>query len=149
MTRGLGVAAVAAAAWLSATSAVTAHHSFAAEFDVNQPVTLQGVLTKMEWINPHGWIYVDVRNDDGSVTTWAVETGAPNALLRRGLRRSDFPLGVEVRITGYKAKSGKPVANGRTVTFPDGRDFFFGSSGTGAPDDGADPTESRRGGQAR
>ena len=133
--KGLALAAAICAA-LPVTS--SAHHSFAAEFDVNQPVTLQGVLTKMEWINPHGWIYVDVTNEDGTVTTWDVETGAPNALLRRGLRRTDFPVGVAVRITGYKAKSGKPIANGRTVTFPDGRDFFFGSSGNGAPDDGAD-----------
>ena len=140
--------AAAAAAWIAATGGVIAHHSFAAEFDVNQPITLEGVLTKMEWINPHGWIYVDVKGQDGTVTNWAVETGAPNALLRRGLRRTDFPLGVDVRITGYKAKSGKPVANGRTVTFPDGRDFFFGSSGTGAPTDGADPAE-RRGGRGQ
>lgn len=135
--------AVVAGIWIAATAAALAHHSFAAEFDVNQPVTLNGVLTKMEWINPHGWIYVDVKDAAGAVTTWAVETGAPNALLRRGLRRTDFPLGVEVRITGYRAKSGKPIANGRTVTFPDGRDFFFGSSGTGAPTDGADPGERR------
>jgi len=133
--------AAVAAAWLAGGAAAAAHHSFAAEFDINQPITLSGVLTKMEWINPHGWIYLDVKNTDGSVTTWAVETGAPGGLQRRGFRRTDFPVGVELRITGYRARSGKPIANGRTVKFPDGRDFFFGSSGPGDPADGADRTE--------
>jgi len=77
-----------------------AHHSFAAEFDVNQPITLQGTLTKMEWVNPHGWLHLDVKGPDGKVTNWAVEAGAPNALLRRGLRNSDFPAGVEVTVEG-------------------------------------------------
>jgi DNA/RNA endonuclease YhcR with UshA esterase domain len=129
---------LAAAAWLVTSAPTAAHHSFAAEFDINQPVTLTGILSRMEWINPHGWVYVDVKNNDGSVTTWAVETGAPNALQRRGARKTDFPVGVEVKVTGYRAKSGKAIANGRTITFPDGRDFFFGSSGTGEPADGAE-----------
>src|SRR5437868_7115562 len=96
-----------------------AHHSFAAEFDVNQPITLKGTLTKMEWFNPHGWIYIDVANPDGTVTNWGVEAGAPTALLRRGLRKTDFPSGVKVVVEGYKAKSGAPRANGKTVTFED------------------------------
>ena len=124
-------------------ASLAAHHSFSAEFDFQKPITLVGVLTRMEWINPHGWIYLDVKGKDGKVVSWAIETGAPNALLRRGLRKTDFPLGVEVKVSGYLAKNGKPVANGRTVTFPDGRDFFFGSSGTGAPEDGSDKAGGR------
>ena len=107
-----------------------AHHSFAAEFDVNQPITLNGTLTKMEWVNPHGWLHLDVKGPDGKVTNWAVEAGAPNALLRRGLRNSDFPAGVEVTVEGYRAKGGGPTANGTKVTFKDGRNFFLGASDT-------------------
>ena len=105
-----------------------AHHSFAAEFDVNQPITLQGTLTKMEWVNPHGWLHLDVKGPDGKVTNWAVEAGAPNALLRRGLRNSDFLGGVEVTVEGYRAKGGGPTANGTKVTFKDGRNFFLGAT---------------------
>ena len=105
-----------------------AHHSFAAEFDVNAPITLKGTLTKMEWVNPHGWIHIDVLGPDGKVTNWAIEAGAPNALLRRGLRNSDFPAGVEVTVEGYRSKSGGPIANGTKVTFKDGRNFFLGAS---------------------
>lgn len=121
-----------------ATRPAFPHHSFAAEFDGTQPVTLKGVITKMEWINPHGWVYIDVKGDDGKVVNWAIETGGPNALLRRGLRKTDFPVGTEVIVHGYKAKNGTPTANAKTLTLPDGREFFAGSSGTGAPGDGAD-----------
>jgi len=117
------------------TAPVYAHHSFAAEFDGTQPVTLRGVITKMEWINPHGWVYIDVKGDDGKVVNWAIETGGPNALLRRGLRKTDFPVGIEVVVHGYKAKNGTPTANAKTLTLPDGREFYAGSSGTGAPGD--------------
>jgi Family of unknown function (DUF6152) len=110
-----------------------AHHSFAAEYDREQPVTLKGTLTKVEWINPHGWIYIDVKNDDGKVTNWAVEFGSPNALLRRGLRKTDFPAGVELVVKGYRAKSGSPTINGSSVKFPDGRNLFTGSSNPEAP----------------
>jgi hypothetical protein len=114
---------------------VHAHHSFAAEFDAGKPITLRGTLTKIEIINPHGWIYVDVKNADGTITNWAVEAGSANTLLKRGLRKTSFPVGTEVVIKGFLAKNGRRVANGQTVTFQDGRDFFLGSSGTpGAPD---------------
>ena len=115
--------------------AAFAHHSFAAEFDVNQPITLTGNLTKMEWVNPHGWIYIDVKSPEGKVENWAIEAGAPNALLRRGLRKTDFPIGSKVVVKGYRAKNGSPTANGPSVTFEDGRNFFLGASDTpGAPE---------------
>jgi hypothetical protein len=110
-----------------------AHHAFGAEFDANQPITLRGSLTKMEWANPHGWIYIDVKGSDGAVVNWAIEFGPPNALMRRGLRKSDFALGTEVVVDGYRAKNGTPIVNGKTVKFADGRDFFVGSSRAGAP----------------
>jgi hypothetical protein len=110
-----------------------AHHSFAAEYSSDQPITLKGTLTKVEWTNPHGWIYIDVKDDAGRVTNWAIEFGAPNALLRRGVRKSDFPSGVGVVVKGYRAKNGTPTINGTTVKFPDGRNLFTGSSGPDAP----------------
>lgn len=117
---------------LVASGRVLAHHSFAAEFDASQPVTLTGTLTKMEWVNPHGWIYVDVKGTDGKVENWAVESGAPNALLRRGLRKTDFPIGVKVVVKGFRAKNGSPTVNGQTVTFEDGRNFFLGATDNAA-----------------
>lgn len=109
-----------------------AHHSFAAEYDGNQPVTLKGTLTKVEWVNPHGWIYVDVPDKDGKVVNWAVEFGSPNALLRRGLRRTDFPAGMEVTVKGFLAKDGRPTVNASSVTLPDGRSLYTGSSNPNA-----------------
>ena len=117
-----------AGAILLAALPVQAHHSFAADFDVNQPITLRGTLTRMEWFNPHGWIYIDVKDADGKVTNWGIEAGAPTTLLRRGLRKTDFPIGSEVVVEGYRAKGGAPRANGKTLTFKDGRNFFLGAS---------------------
>jgi hypothetical protein len=112
---------------------LAAHHSFAAEFDANRPVTLEGTLTKVAWVNPHGWIYVDVVGKDGKVTNWSVEFGSPNALLRRGLRKTDFPPGIKVTVKGFLAKNGNPTANAASVVLPDGRTLFTGSSNPNAP----------------
>jgi Family of unknown function (DUF6152) len=141
LSRAKVSAVIVAGGLMLAAPRASAHHSFSAEFDVDRPVVLRGPLTKMEWLNPHGWVYIDVKQADGTVVNWAIETGGPNALLRRGLRRTDFPTGIEVVVTGFQAKDGTHKANGRTVTLPDGRDFFLGSSGTGAPKDGADREE--------
>ena len=111
----------------------SAHHSFAAEYDAKKPVTLSGTVTKVEWVNPHGWIYIDVKEPNGKVANWAVETGTPGMLARRGLKRTFLPIGAQVVITGYRAKDRSNTANGAAVKFPDGRDIFLGSSGAEAP----------------
>ena len=100
-----------------------------------------GILTKLDWVNPHGFIYIDVKGSDGKVVNWAIETGGPNALLRRGVRKTDFVIGTKINVQGFRAKNGRPLANGRTITLADGRSLFAGSSGPGAPRDNADPTE--------
>lgn len=137
MTTKLSVMLVGFGLLLAAAPA-RAHHSFAAEYDDKKPVTLRGTLTKMEWVNPHGWIYVDVKDADGKVVNWAIEAGAPNSLLRRGLRKTDFPPGVEIIVEGFLAKDGSRTANGRSVKMLDGRNFFMGSSGPGTPTDSAE-----------
>ena len=131
------VSLVAGAAFLLAAAAVPsfAHHSFAAEFDAKKPVKLRGTVKKMEWINPHSWIHIDVKKADGTVEKWMVEGGAPNALLRRGWNKASLPAGTEIVVEGFQAKDGALRANGRDITFPDGRKLFVGSSGIGAPDE--------------
>ena len=136
--------AAMATALLGGASAL-AHHAFAAEFDANKPVNLRGPVTRVEWINPHAWIHIDSKNADGTITKWMVEGGTPNTLLRRGITKDSLQIGTEIVVRGYQSKDAlcKPEcrANGRDVTFPDGRKLFMGSSGTGAPKDGADSTE--------
>ena len=126
---------------LAAGAAISAHHSFAAEFDANQPVQLRGTVVKVEWINPHTWIHIDVKRTTGATERWMIEGGTPNTLLRRGLTRKSLPEGTEIMVDGYKARNGSNRANGRDLTFPDGRRLFMGSSGIGAPRDGKDPDE--------
>ena len=120
---------------LGGANVVSAHHSFAAEFDANAPVVLKGTITKMEWINPHSWIHVDVKNADGTVTEWMVEGGTPNTLFRRGFTRDAVKAGMEITVEGYRAKNGANRANGRDLILKDGKRLFMGSSGTGAPID--------------
>ena len=121
------------------------HHAFSAEFDKDAPVTLEGKVSKVEWINPHAWIHLDVVGEDGSSVAWMVEGGTPNTLLRSGIHKNSLPIGSEIRVRGYEAKDKRcqPAckANGRDLVFADGRRVFMGSSGTGAPKDGSDPRE--------
>jgi hypothetical protein len=124
---------IAAALLVLAAASASAHHAFAAEFDANKPIVLKGVVTKMEWINPHSWIHVDVKGPDGKIVPWMVEGGAPNALLRRGFTKDSLPAGTQIVVEGYQAKNGTHKANGRDLTLPDGKKLFMGSSGTGAP----------------
>ena len=114
---------------------VVAHHAFNAEFDAKRPVKFKGTVTKMVWVNPHAWIYVDVKKADGSVEEWMVEAGTPNTLLRRGLTKEALPAGTEITVDGYQSKDGSLRANGRDLTLPNGQTLFIGSSGTGAPSD--------------
>jgi hypothetical protein len=113
---------------LLAITTAQAHHSFSAEFDIDQPVALTGKVTRMQWSNPHGWVYIDVENDDGSITNWALETSAANNLIRRGWRRDDLPVGTTIVVEGFQARNGSPTANIRGIVLEDGRKLFSGNA---------------------
>ncbi len=132
-------------ALLMATAApASAHHAFAAEFDAERPIHLEGTVTRMEWINPHAWVHVKVEKPDGAVESWMIEGGTPNTLFRRGFTKNSLLPGTKIVVDGYQAKDGSLKGNGRDLTLPDGRKLFMGSSGTGAPADGSDPNEPKK-----
>ncbi len=110
-----------------------AHHAFAGEFDASKPITLRGKVTRVEWINPHAWLHMDVVNAEGKVESWRIEAGSPNTLVRRGMTRDSIPTGTEIVVFGYRHRNGSNAANGRDVTLPDGSKLFLSSPGTGAP----------------
>ncbi len=134
------------AALVLAAAPAAAHHAFGGEFDANRPVLLKGPIVKVEWVNPHTWIHMEVKKPDGTSEVWMIEGGSPNSLLRLGITKNSLPIGTEIVVDGYQARDHSlKRANGRNITYPDGRKLFFGSSGTGAPRDGADPTEKPQG----
>ena len=134
--RKMLAAVVPVSVLIFAAAPAWAHHAFAAEFDAEKPIKFKGTVTKMEWINPHAWIHIDVKSDDGKVTPWMIEAAAPNSLLRRGWTKNSLPAGTEILVEGYQAKDGANRANGSVITFTDGKKLFVGSS---AGDPGAAP----------
>ena len=137
LMRTVSIVLAGAALLVAGSVPLVAHHAFGAEFDANRPVLLKGKITRIEWVNPHAWIHL--KTDTGE--EWMVEGGTPNTLLRRGITRDSLTIGTEIVVDGYQSKDRSNRANGRDLTFPDGRKLFMGSSGTGAPTDGRDPTE--------
>jgi hypothetical protein len=129
----IAIAGVLAFGMLLTSAPIWAHHSFAAEYDVNKPITLKGAITKVDLVNPHAWLYMSVKDPSGKVVNWAIEMGSPNGLIRRGISKASVPVGAEVTVEGYLAKDGSSTANGTTIKMPDGRQLFAGSSAPGAP----------------
>jgi len=129
---------------LALPAGAQAHHAFAAEFDASKPFKIRGTVVKMEWINPHTWLHLDVKRPDGKIERWMIEGGPPNALYRRGFTKNSIPEGAELVVEGFRAKDGSLRGNGRELTFADGKRLFVWSSGTGAPNDGRDPTGGRK-----
>lgn len=138
------IASTIAVAFAMAGVQASAHHAFGAEFDPNRPILVRGPVVKIEWTNPHAWFHVEHTNEDGTKAVWMMEAGTPNTLLRRGIHRNSVPIGTQVIIDGYQSKDLSNRGNGRQMTLADGQTLFMGSSGTGAPRDGADPTELAR-----
>jgi hypothetical protein len=147
MPRAIGFVVAAGLLVTTGVVVVQGHHAFSAEFDANLPIHVTGTVTRVQWINPHSWVHVMAENEDGSTQEWMLEAGTPNTLLRRGLTRTILTIGTEVQVRGYQSKDKicDPICrgSGRDITFADGTSLFMGSSGTGAPRDGTDPTERR------
>ena len=143
MIRRLALLAVTAVLYGSLPA--HAHHAFSAEFDSESPVKLEGKITRLQWINPHAWFHIATVQEDGTTVDWMIEGGTPNALMRAGINRASLQVGTEIVVQGFQSKDKRCnpscKANGRDMTFADGRKLFMGSSGTGAPKDGADPTD--------
>ena len=131
--RGRVIGVVLGGLMLAASGNVFAHHAFSAEFDASKPIVLKGKVVKTEWVNPHSWVHIEVKSADGKLATWAIECGAPNALLRRGWNKNSLPIGADIVVDGYQAKDGSTTANAKDITTADGQKMFVGSSGTGAP----------------
>ncbi len=137
--RTMLMTALAGAVVIGAVAPIHAHHAFAAEFDAQKPIKLEGTVTQVEWINPHAWIHIDVKKPNGTIEQWMIEGGTPNTLFRRGVTKNSLPAGTVIVVDGYQAKDGTLKANGRDLTLRDGRKLFIGSTGTGAPNDPPEP----------